>query len=654
MRLTSINIKNYRQYKDFSVNFTKTQLADLHLIIASNGIGKTNILNAITWCLYGDEPHLGDSSRSLTKLNLQSKEEILMQNGKTGTIEVNICAEDENAIIKFVRKVDIDIKTLFEYKSEFSVETTSPNDKYNTKIHTGDEAIAYVNKYMPERIRQYFFFDGEQLDKYFITDASSSIRDSVYAISQVDIVFRIANNLEKVAAKRRKEANDLSPKTEELVGIIEKYKNAIEGEETALNQIDQQMVRAKNRIDEIDDFLRGQENIEELEENYHKLENELKITKEEEIIIFDEINEFIKKYYVALSFYNYAKKVLDIINEKDEKGELPPSIDRHLLCKILEGHVCSVCGHSLSIKEEENIKKLLEQFQISSATSHLLMEIKGELIRIIKLAEEYNDAKEKIMAKYIANKNIISKKQEELHKLEKKVSLFTDKQLVRNQFAERSSLQKAIKDATEKRGSIKARLSMLYVETENLEKKLNKEMIKEKQGQRLARIIDLAKQTKTILQEIEKELMDEIRLQIEKKTMDYFQDFIWKKGTYDNVKLDENYHLELFHVNGDSCVGSCGAAERSLLALSFTIALHEVSGFGSLLFIDTPVARVSDRNRKNFADILNQVSLSKQIIMTLTPDEYSNEVSEIFDPAASSKVLLTLHNEKTVEIQQIK
>ena len=98
--------------------------------------------------------------------------------------------------------------------------------------------------------------------------------------------------------------------------------------------------------------------------------------------------------------------------------------------------------------------------------------------------------------------------------------------------------------------------------------------------------------------------------------------------------------MRLFHVHGDSCLGSCSAAERELLALAFTLALHRVSHHDSLLFIDTPVGRVSDENRECFAKSLISVSRSKQLIRAFTPSEYSVEISKYFDGAASSRTRL--------------
>ena len=63
MRITNIDITNYRQYKSLSFAFPSSNDSDIHIIVAQNGIGKTNLLNAITWCLYGKEPHLGDNIR---------------------------------------------------------------------------------------------------------------------------------------------------------------------------------------------------------------------------------------------------------------------------------------------------------------------------------------------------------------------------------------------------------------------------------------------------------------------------------------------------------------------------------------------------------------------------------------------------------------
>ena len=61
MRIESIEISNFRQYQKLQLKFCKLPgHGDLHIILAKNGVGKTNVLNAITWCLYNSEMDLGD------------------------------------------------------------------------------------------------------------------------------------------------------------------------------------------------------------------------------------------------------------------------------------------------------------------------------------------------------------------------------------------------------------------------------------------------------------------------------------------------------------------------------------------------------------------------------------------------------------------
>ena len=41
----------------------------LSVLVAQNGTGKTTLLNAITWCLYGNEKHLANEESALPIVN---------------------------------------------------------------------------------------------------------------------------------------------------------------------------------------------------------------------------------------------------------------------------------------------------------------------------------------------------------------------------------------------------------------------------------------------------------------------------------------------------------------------------------------------------------------------------------------------------------
>ena len=90
MRIESIKIQNLRQLKDVMVRFVKcNDENDLHIILAENGVGKTNILNAITWCLYNKEMHLRDKENALEIVNSQ----VVADTRKYGGGKVDVSVE---------------------------------------------------------------------------------------------------------------------------------------------------------------------------------------------------------------------------------------------------------------------------------------------------------------------------------------------------------------------------------------------------------------------------------------------------------------------------------------------------------------------------------------------------------------------------------
>ena len=72
MRIERVVLRNYRQFRQAQVTFRKRPDTDLHFVVGTNGTGKTNLLNAINWCLYGDEPHLAKDSEGLPLMNLKT------------------------------------------------------------------------------------------------------------------------------------------------------------------------------------------------------------------------------------------------------------------------------------------------------------------------------------------------------------------------------------------------------------------------------------------------------------------------------------------------------------------------------------------------------------------------------------------------------
>jgi len=125
---------------------------------------------------------------------------------------------------------------------------------------------------------------------------------------------------------------------------------------------------------------------------------------------------------------------------------------------------------------------------------------------------------------------------------------------------------------------------------------------------------------------------------------------MWKKETFREVKIDDNYDIKLIHADGYECLGSISGGEREVLALSFTMALHKISGFDAPILIDRPFAMVSGEPINHVAKILLSLSREKQLILFLTPNDY-NDVAHILNKTNSTLYEINLtKDEKEIRL----
>lgn len=651
MRISSINIINYRQYKNNTITFQKHGEYDLHFIVGANGIGKTTLLNAITLCLYGEEPHLGLKSKALPVVNLDTLKNI--EYGETCSVKIEISMQLENGLIIFTRTLNYRKTEEGEpFKLSENFEVTTNFKGKDTEIYNNEATEEWLNKLAPKRIREFFFFDGEQLDTYFITDKGSRIETSIFEISQIDLLNNIKTRLSKTCDNLRKEASSISPNIKKINDLYElETKNKSEVEEQ-LRTCKEQLSTAKVELIKCNEFLRGQSDIAELEANRDKLNNKLDIELQNKQDIQLELRKFIKKYTIILYLLPKVSKTLELIRNKEAEGKLPPSIDKKLLIDMLTSGKCFVGSKDLDCTCLKNIEELVQNLEVTSEVSHLLVKIKGSLEALNDEVLKYKDEKTKILVKLKYVNDNISELEEKINHIDNILSSYTNKEEIKRVHEERKNYENLINENQKKEGILEERLSVSVKKCEDLKNQLDKEMDKNARHSKVLEAQRFCEKATKLSETMISDLMGEVRDNIGQVMKDLFFRLVWKKSTFNDVVLDRDYSISLMHADGYECLGTCSAAERELLALSFTLALHQVSGFDAPLVIDTPVSRVSDANRHNFANVLKDVSKNKQLILFLTPSEYSTEIREVFDYASDSKFVIETADERTVNLRR--
>ncbi len=648
MRINNVKMRNFRQYKDLELTFTKKTDCDLHFILAENGIGKTTLLNAINWCLYGDEPHIGIKSKALPLINLGAFRN--MDGGETEEVLVSIEIEVQNGIVKFERTWTIrKTEEKKEYILNKSWKAISCLDGSCAEIFEGDEADKYVNKFVPKRIRKFFFFDGEQLDTYFTDETGVNVENSIFEISQIDLLNAMHTNLSKISADLRKDAAKLNPKITEINDKYEEAVGALVDLNKRMEDCNKQLNIAKVENQRCCDSLGDEPDIADLESQRDKLSEQI-IKLDSERIGYDEaLKSMIKKYTIIFNALPRLKSMYLVIRKKEENNQLPPKIDKDELKKMLTEHTCLICGRPLDGQATVNIETLITQYELNNESANLLSTIRGNIQSLIRAASNFPVDRKLIMDNL---KRIDEEKKKAVTKhneIDSIVEKYTDKDYIKKLYAERKKYEDLVKSLGRDLIIAEEDYKKKDDECKNLKTQLDKELDKDKKQNLLISEKDIAEKATSVVGGIIAEIKDGVREKISNEMNAVFFKLIWKEATFSDVQLSESYLISLLNVDGYECLGTCSAAEREILALSFTLALHRESGFDAPLVIDTPISRISGILRDKFAKVLRDISGEKQIILYLTEDEYSVQVRDVFEPCASSKYELTLSNEEFVE-----
>ena len=283
MRIKRVIIKNYRQLRDVDILLTKKSENDLYVFIGQNGTGKTNFLNAINWCLYNDEPHLSNDSQQLPLLNLNS---LIQNDGGKEAVKVEIWIENENynyilkrkAIFRIYSNNASKIPEVKHEDTNFEIEIQHTNDSgdVDIKILQNEEASSFVERIIPLSIREFYFFDGEKLDRYFKEETSQKIQHSVFVISQIDLLDRAKNNFDSILREYIKKAGTFSPKIDQHKEILNEVDEQLTEIEKDIEECESQKRIAKEEIDKCNEALIGVPNIEKLENERDRLKTDQK------------------------------------------------------------------------------------------------------------------------------------------------------------------------------------------------------------------------------------------------------------------------------------------------------------------------------------------------------------------------------------------
>lgn len=632
MQIDYLLMKNFRQYADTKIEFARSKESNFTVIEGENGAGKTNILNAITWCLYGNENHIDTKYGGLPRVHIPAFEQTKNEPVEV-VVEIQLIDSDGNKR-KITRKQifrKLDEARVVESPALLSYMWQEERDWKGPSIDSDAQYV--INNLIPESLEEYFFFDGERMDLYFREKSHKEIKEAVFQISQLEMLDVVIDHLGARRSILVKAAKGLSPKVKELQEKIEIYQRSQRPDSEELASKLQEKEKKEQEERGIIEKLRksSYEHIRELQKRRDELEEELKGLTRDIKALEDSQLQFLHSKMPSLFCYNALTLTGKLIQNQKEAGQIPPLIQGVFIKGLLQKNRC-ICGSDLSKKDEYSIQRrkkvesLLEEKELSSISAELietnlrtidlLQGIEGFKERSIEISKKINELKENKKPK-IAN---LERLADELKNsdIEAVSKLEEDRQKVSYEKEEIVGRIAVLRNTIERRDA----------QIRQFQKDLNDELQEENKFNFLASQLSVCNEAAEAADYVKTTIMFEVKNEIEKQTSQQFLSLIWKKGTYKGVKIDDDYNISVPHVSGREGLGTLSAGERQVCALSFMAALNNVSGFDVPLIIDTPLGRISNEPTKNIAENLPKYLKGKQVTLLVTDKEFSKEVQE--------------------------
>ncbi|MBE6486989.1 MAG: hypothetical protein E7Z85_09145 [Methanosphaera stadtmanae] len=635
MIIKSLEMKNYRPYIDPPIIHFAHGEKNLTIIEGDNDLGKTTLLSAISWCIFNDDEHYKKHSKPMCNLDVSKQ----LKEGQYLTVKVEVIMEDnEGNDVIFTRKQKFKKTTTGKMhkkgKDDFEIRIVS--DTNDTPL--GDPK-RYRETRLPDRLQEYFLFDGERLLDWFNGD-TNTVKKEIKKLSQSNL---IQNVIDRTKTQKQNLNDDLTELNKELADLNDQKESLISSNKEDIKKLE----KNKNKIKELSDeneVLEGSlspegERPDELLSQIEDLKKDIEFDEEH----LEEMNENHLKFLLdnfsrvlshdLLKTFTKRKIDDDSIDEIDDDEHIY-SISSKDLEYILDRKKC-MCGNDfneddLSFELLSKLRKKAIKYENNSSLNKTIKDLINDANSIIdKIPNSFEDDVSKYWNKVDVLESRIETRTETFETKKESYELLLDavdgEKKIRNQIDTNTKLIDGFK---ENNGIIQKNIEEFEPEMQRIERELELLKINLGDEKEISDKIDFCDNIINHCEVLKVELGKKIHKSIENGVNKQFKKIYNGDGTrnkYDAVLIDEKFDISLRETDGEivtSINPSSGA--QLAVALSFITSINSSSAFKLPQIMDTSIGRWGNRLRRNFAEVMPQLLDGNQLIFLLLDSENSS------------------------------
>ncbi len=649
MKLISAKFQNFRLLRDLTLDFSTREDKKLTVIRASNESGKTTILNALQWALYGDNalPGKGKGHR-LFPIDLD------IPDGRAIPISVQVDFEEPASELNQVKTS--------RYRLIRSIEETTEGHKQNPKVElfrlreTGADPIrspeAQISRLLlPPHLREVFFTDGDRALSFIESENNSKqVEDAIQSLLGLDVIESALDHLKKTIAGLRKDLRNIGTDTElaQIETELEEIDRRIELLENERDDAIQQFDTLNQRIEDITKdieaaLLKGDQ--EELNRELQKTEAELKEIKSQEKKLVSEHSQLFQKPPLFRDLLaSVLKKSFEKLDELSDHGKLPKTTIP-VLEERLTGATC-ICGESLDQHSEDgqrrraHIERLISE---SRETDELQTRLTGLYFGSLELKPIEVTHEQHWIAEY--KRNAIHRDELETRRKELEKTLASlEVQLEDIGDTNIQELRATRQDYINKRDSLndtriehERELELLQERQRSLTASRNNLRRKDRREKRISDRLEVTRDIEQILKNSYNQITNEELQKVSQLMNTLFLEMIGadteQGAIIQKAEISDKFAILVYGPNERALNPDrdLNGASRRALTIAFILALTKVSEIAAANVIDTPLGMMDGFVKRSV--LKTAIQESSQLILFLTRSEIRDCEDIIADEA---------------------
>ncbi len=640
MYIEKIKLNNYMIYSgENTIVLPPVSEKNVSIISGNNGYGKTTLLTALVWCLYGKQIQdmdeffhekivsVGGYKNSLTTaLNRLAREK--------GETEYSVGIDFKNVVLPGIQSNTIQIKRTYKLDEASDKLTVTLDGNHSELVDDMGQQLFVQDFILPKEIAKLFFFDAEKIVKLAEIQSIQDKRALSKTYSEVLGIRKyedLRNFLKDLTIRFRKDSatKDERMQFEELGDEIKKIENII----TRKLRTREKQISNKDELKIESDLL--QEKL--LREGSNLSVYEINALRNKQSTLLETRKEFFNDFRELFDIAPFAmmgKRLVEVESQLDiedqylkshmDKKVLKSKIDAILVAmkddvsKPPEGINDEIKAYyqnkvselfSAQFAEEDVSLRNIERIHNFNSEDHIRFKA-----LIFNLRTTYRERLQQLNRELRENKAALN---DVSRKLAEAVSIEAD-ELIISYRKEREEVEHNIHEIDEKTYILSQEIGSLENSLESKQKvfnevaeKVNVDINYRDKDQLVNRLIEELDSFITGMKNLKKVSMEEKILANIQKLM-HKEDFICKV----NIELQGDIlDIVLFDTKGvEIKKNELSKGEQQLFATALLKALVEESGVDFPVFVDSPLQKF---DKKHSSNIIQEFypKISKQVVI---------------------------------------